>query len=365
MATEKKDTQKIKLSKNHDDLGELTQPIKVDDTQSLKVKKPMLWRVILTGLLLTLLLGVAGGALGYRQGIADRLALQQEDLISEAALQYQYGLQQMTNGNYELARTHLEYVLKIYPEFPNLAEKYTEVMVKIAQSGQPSAAPAATATVARDTSNIDALFNQALQEVQSLQWSAAMQTLEALRNTDYTFRTLQVDGLYFTALRYRAVEMIIKEGNLEEGLYFLSVLARYAPLDHAAVNYSNVARLYLTGASFWDLDWEKVVFYFEQLYAALPGLYDGSQTATERYLTALEMYGDQLMSKKDPCGAVDYYQKGLNIKPLESLQAKYNKAYKECHPPTKVPTPTEEFIDITDEPVEIPTEVPPEVSPTP
>lgn len=338
------DTQPIQVKAAVSD----TQPIKAAPSKTLVVKKPKLWRVILTGILLVILFAAGGGALGYRSGINDRLNKQNEQLLSEAALQYQYGVQQMTAGHYDLARTHFEYVLKIYPDFPGLTEKYTEVMVQIAKLNEPTATPAATATP--DNRNVETLFAQAQQEVQSKQWAAAITTLEALRNADYRYRTIEVDGLYFIAMRYRAVEMILNEGNLEEGLYFFSVLEKYAPLDKEAVNYANVARLYLTGASYWDLDWKQVVTYFEQLYAAMPSLYDGSMTAAQRYYHALINYGNQLMDKKDECSAADYYYQALSMTPTDDLQSAYNKAYKICHPATK--TPTEEFIE------EIPTDEP-------
>jgi len=347
----KDDTQSIKIKKSSEPAGAETKQIKLDDTQSLKVKKPKLWRVILVGIFLTLLFAAAGGGLGYRQGIQQRLAKQNESVLTEAALQFQYGLQQMNNGNYALARTHFEYVLQIYPEFPGLTEKYTEVMVKLTESMQPTATPASTSTP--DTRGVDALFAQASQEVQSQQWASAINSLEALRNADYTYRTLEVDGLYFTTLRYRAIQMILNEGNLEEGLYFLALLGRYAPLDHDAVNYSNWARLYLTGASYWDIDWKQVYDYFSQLYASMPGLHDGSMTAQERYMYATEYYGDQLVNEHNPCDALTYYQYSLNISARETVQTKYNDAYIQCHPPTAVPTVTptpEATAEVTVEP---------------
>lgn len=344
MSEEKKeDTQKIKTTSSSNPPGGDTQRIKLAREKPLQVKKPKLWRVIVFGILAVIVIAVIGGALGYRQGISIRLNKQNEQVISEAALQYQYGLQEMNNGNYNLARTHFEYVLQIYPDFPGLTEKYTEVMVKIAQSNGLTAtlaAPAATATP--DNRGVETLFAQASQEVQSQQWEAAVNTLESLRNADYTYRTMEVDGLYYIALRYRAVDMILREGNLEEGLYYLSVLEKYAPLDRDAVNYSNVARLYLTGASYWDLDWKQVVTYFEQLVAAMPGLYDGSMTASERYYYALIYYGDQLSDAGDNCGAEDQYSLALAMSPTDDLQSKYNAAYILCHPPTKTPAPTEE-----------------------
>jgi len=334
------DTQKIKTSASKSADLETTKPIKVDDTQSIQVKKPKRWRVILLGFLLILLLGSAGGGLGYYRGIRQRLNREQEETLTQAALQFQYGVQQMNSGNYALAQKHFEYVLQIYPDFPGLTEKYTEVMVRMAQSSQAVASPELTPTM--DNRGAEALFNQAVQEVNTQQWEAALNTLEALRNADYTYRTLEVDGLYFITLRYRAVDKIVNEGDLEEGLYFLALLEQYAPLDHEAVNYANWARMYLTGASYWDVDWEQVVYFFSQLYAAFPYMHDGNGwTATDRFMLASERYGDLLASAGEHCAALPFFRNVLNISALEHVQNKYDDSYLECYPPTPVPLPTD------------------------
>ena len=106
------DTQQIKTPAANNASASLS------DTQPVKIKNQGAGRVILLGILLILLLGAAGAGLGYRQGIQDRINQQQAQILQEAAVQYQYGIQEFGNGNYELARTHFEYVLKNYPDFP-------------------------------------------------------------------------------------------------------------------------------------------------------------------------------------------------------------------------------------------------------
>jgi len=333
-------------------------PAQMSDTQPVQVKKPRRGRVILLGILITLLLGAAGAGIGYTQGIQDRINHQREELIKEAATQFQYGMLQFDKGNYELARTHFEYVLQNYPEFPGITEKYTETMVRLAQSSAPVVQAQATPTLTN--MNAEALFNQAVQEVQTQQWAAAINTLDALRSEDTSYRTLEVDGMYFITLRFRAVEMIVTEGNLEEGLYFMSLLSKYAPLDHDAVNYSTWARLYLTGASYWEVDWEQVINFFSQLAAAFPYMHDGNGwTANDRLIRASEYYGDQLASSGEHCKALQYYQTVLNYSANEPVQDKFNEAYRKCYPPTKTPEPI-----ITDSPDIIPTEETPSPEPT-
>ena len=346
------DTQPIKINSPE----ELTEknPVTADlsDTQSIQVK-PKRWKSIVLGLLLILLLAIAGGGIGYFNGIQQRISQENEEVITQAAIHYQYGIQELDAGNYELARTQFEYVLQIYPEFPGVKEKYTEVMVKLAGASVPTAqVNQPTPTV--DTRGAEALFNQVVQEVQTQQWSLAIQSLEALRNKDHTYRTVEVDGMYYTALRYRAVELIVNEGNLEEGLYFLALLEKYAPLDRDAVNYASLARLYIAGASFWDIDWPQVVNYFGQLAAASPYLHDvNGWTATDRYLKGSEYYGDLLASEGKHCEAIQQYQNILSYSANDTVQVKYDQSYIECYPPTAVPEPTE-----TESPEVIPTDTP-------
>ncbi len=346
------DTQPIKISSNS--IGAETV---LSDTQSIprKVKR---WKWVMLGILAILIFAAVGGGLGYLNGINQRLAQEREDVIEQAALHYQYGLQDMAAGNYARAKTQLEYVLEIYPDFPDAKEKYTQVLVQLASAGEPVNLDIEVTPTA-DTRGAEALFNQALGEVQTQQWAPAMQTLTALRDADYTYRTLEVDGLFFTTLRHRAIELIVNEGNLEEGLYFLAILEKYMPLDHDAVNYAQWARLYLTGASFWDIDWSQVVNYFGQLAAAFPYMHDGTGwTATDRYLRGSEYYGDELAAAGSHCDAIQQYQNVLNYGANETVQDKYNASYLKCYPPTPTPAPTP---TIDESPTEEPT---PEVSPT-
>lgn len=356
---ELENTRKMNIRGDGDELNNNTGDIDINNTQPVQVKKPKRWLMILVGVLVILLFGAAGGGLGYLSGIKDRVSKENEEVLTQAAIQYQYGITQLSAGNYELAKTHFEFVLQSYPEFPGITEKYTETMVKLAESAKPTFTPLPTPTV--DTRGVETIFNQAVQEVQSQQWAEAMNTLDALRNTDINYRTLEVDGLYFITLRYRAVQQIVVEGDLEEGLYLLTVLSKYAPLDRDAVQYSNWARQYLTGASFWEIDWEQVVNYFSDLYAAFPNMHDGSGwTATDRFMIGSENYADQLVNDGDHCGALKYYQNVLNISGIESVLAKYNKAYEVCYPPTPVVTATPEpIIPAPTDPVDetaIPTE---------
>ena len=115
------------------------------------------------------------------------------------------------------------------------------------------------------------------------------------------------------ALRDRGWDKISKKADLEGGIYDLTLAERFAPLDSEAKGMLTWSSLYLTGASFWDLDWAKVVEYFAQVAPQMPGLRDGSgMTSTERYRIALGKLGDTLASTDQWCDAEAEYELSLN-----------------------------------------------------
>ena len=300
------------------------------------VRVPKRWRVIIIGLLILLLFNIAGAGVGYASGIQVRLVQEKQQSLVTAATHFNYGVQAMLQGNYEIAQVQFEYVLKIDPDFPQLREKYTQTMVELAKKNLPTPTPQATPTP--DNSGVEAKFQQAQQAVNAKNWPAAMQALEALRNQDVKYKALEVDGLYYIALRFDAIQKIMKEGDLEGGLYYFTLANRFAPLDHEALNYAEWARDYITAVSFWKVDWEKVVYYMAMVYQASPSIHDiNGRSARDRQIEALWRLGDDKMSIKAPCEALNYYQTSLSIQNDSNVQAKLTAANNACYP-TSAPT---------------------------
>jgi hypothetical protein len=108
----------------------------------------------------------------------------------------------------------------------------------------------------------------------------------------------------------------------------------------------NWARLYILGASFWELDWGQAMNYFEQVASFAPNLRDSSNmTASQRYYQTLLKYGDTqaaLPRLNDRCQALDYWGKANKMIPLnEEYAYKAIKLTQECTPPTDTPEPIE------------------------
>jgi tetratricopeptide (TPR) repeat protein len=312
------------------------------DTQPRR-KKPGRFKWVLGGIILMLLLAAVGGLLGYKKGIDDRIQNQEDQIAMIATTQFQLGVNELDAGNYEMARKRFEYVISLDPGFPGAVEKLTDVMLKMAMVTTPTpvveAGPVPTATP--DLRGAEAIFNQAVQVYRGQDWNATIATLDRLRDEDITYRTIEVDGMYYIALRFSGIQKIVQEGNLEGGMYDLSQAERYGPVDGQADQYRAWARYYLTGSSFWDVDWPKAIDYFFQVYSALPNLRDGSGwTAMERYRKASIAYGDQLAEAGEYCMARDQYRNALSLGGDELLAPTATAVQLLCEPPTPTPGPT-------------------------
>jgi len=335
---------KKKTDENPDGIEE--QPKKSKEPKA--VSAPRRWRVVLVGFFLLLLFALSGAGIGYASGIQQRLAQETQQKLVTAATHFNYGVQALLQSNYEVARLQFEYVLQIEPNFPGLQEKYTQTMIEIAKNSQPTATIMPTPTA--DMRGVDALFAQAQQLVNAKQGTAALVVLDTLRNQEISYRTLDVDALYYLALRFSGIEKIAIQADQEGGLYDLTLASRFAPLDHEALNYATWARNYITAISYWNVNWERVVYYLNQVYSASPGLQDSKgNSVRSRTIEALWRYGDVLMNKNDFCEAAKYYQYSLNIMQQDKVAALYNVANLRCIGPAltqaAIPTNTPVVVD--------------------
>jgi len=339
---------------------ENTQPQKTaapDDTQPITPikKSPSRWRSILIGILGLLLLVGIGGYGGYASGIADRQSAESEVTSKQLNEQYTLALDDITAGRFEMATQRLEYIIKKDPNFPGAQEKLTEVLVL---STIPTNTPVPTATSTPDFSGAESAYLRAQQLIQAQDWPNALGALDTIRKLDPTYKTAQVDGMYYYALRNHGYNLIVKDGNLEGGIYYLTLAERFGPLDNTANGLREGARAYITGASFWELDWKQAVDIFSQVGVGWPSLWDGTLTASQRYYQASMRYGDELFVQEEYCGAYQQYTNAMTLGNLDQTsQANYNDAFTGCYPATptvEIPTATE-VPTATDVPTEIPT----------
>lgn len=281
------------------------------------------------GLIIIFGIAVLGG---YSSGIGIRKTNQSSVIMQQLGEQYQNTLIDIQFGRYENARQRLEWIISNNPTFPGAQDKLTEVLV-LMNRPTPTMTPSLTPTP--DFSGAQEAFTRAQQLIAAQDWPGALGALDQMRKLDPTYQQSQVDGMYYFALRNYGWNLITKEGNLEGGIYQITLAERFGPLDRDTNGIREGARYYIIGASFWELDWEKALYYFDQVYRGWSGLWDGTYTAAQRYQIASMRYGDQLYDAGQYCDAVTNYQNAQAIGTLDQLaQKNFNDAYLQCFPAT-------------------------------
>lgn len=320
------ETSPVRLPEDEDKPPQLEAP----QTPS-KPRRPAWLKWTLLGLVGLLLVAAISGYSGYQAGIDLRQQAEATQVASGLGDQFQLAEQDIGNQNYDLARQRLEYIIRNQPGYPGAQEKLAEVLTQLNTTATPTPQPTPTLTPTPDNRSQQELFSQAQQSLQNSDWNSTIDALLTLRKEDPTFQVVTIDDMFYTALRNRGVDKILKEGDLEGGIYDLSQAERFGQLDAEANSYLTWARYYILGASFWQINWQEAVNYFSQVAPAMPGMRDGSgMTSTERYRQALIGYGDQLAGEDKWCDAADQYNTALSIGSDPKVEDKLNEASSKC-----------------------------------
>jgi type II secretory pathway pseudopilin PulG len=305
----------------------------------------LLWIVLgIIGLLL-----IAGGSAygGYHSAIQDRTANESTQVAGEVQAQYNLALQDINDKNFDLARQRLEYIIRLDPSYPGAVDRLSEVLLEQRITATPTTAPTPTLSPTPDYRGRDELYSEAQVSMAAGEWSTAIDTLLTLRKKYPDYMAIKVDGMLYVALRNRGIDKISLESDLEGGTYDLTLAEGFGPLDAEAKNWRDWAELYIRGASFWDVDWSQVVFYFSQLAPAAPNLRDGSGwTATDRYMQGLLKYGDWLAARGEWCKAQEQYDLYMTLLADPQVEPTAAHASDKCNDnggedeqPTETPTP--------------------------
>ncbi len=352
-----------------------------DDTQAISVIRKTgpeparrgvsRWLLIVLGVVGLLAVAAIAAYGGYRSGIQQRLDQEATQVASQVITQFELGLQDFEAKRYDVARQRFEYVIQLDPDYPGVTEMLAQTLLAMSVTATPTPVPTPTLTPTPDLRGAEDLFFQAEQQLAENDWTGALETLDALRKKQPDFMPIQVDGMYYVALRNRGVEKI-QQGQLEGGMYDLSRAEQFGPLDVDAEAWRSWARLYVTGASFWEVNWAQAISYFSELALVAPNLRDQSNwTATERLRVALIRYGDQFASAGDYCSAQKQYEAALAFGPDPTIEPTATHITEACFTPTPKPKPPTETPEVspTGEAPPIPSETPggppPEGTPTP
>ncbi len=298
------------------------------------------WRWL--GVLGLFIIFALGCLFGYGMAIKARQDAELQQRLTAATTQYMLSLQDIENNDLPMAKTRLEYVIQIYPEYPDATIKLTEVMVALAQTNPEAALnlSASTPIPTVDARSLETMYQQAQQQLAAQDWEGLFATVTALRNLDPTYNVIKVDGMYYLALRNVAINRI-NNGNLETGIYYITMASRIGPIDTDAQAAYNRAAMFLNASASFGAAWERALNGFETLYTMYPYMIDvNGITVTQRYAESLKGYGDMLQASLHWCGAVEKYEQSLNIMSLDSTNSIIEDARNKCANPPPTPTPT-------------------------
>lgn len=300
----------------------------------------ILWAVIFVGMVLVaLLIGSFGG---YQIGLKEQHATQTLFARSNLDEQFTLALQDIAEKRYQTAYERLDFIIRQDPGYPNATDRLAEVMAVLYVTATPTALPPTqSATPTPDLRPVAELFDQANTLFMNQKWTETLDTLTNLRKADLGYKTARVDGMMFISLRMRGFDKIWKYGDLEGGIYDLALAANFGPLDAQSLSARDLARLYLIGSSFWEVDPAQAIQYFSQVAAAAPGMIDASGwTASARYRAVVIQYADKLTAAGDWCNAQQQYELALTLGSDATTQAAAQNAALKCSPPLATPTGT-------------------------
>lgn len=293
-----------------------SKPVPEEPEQTPPPKKPKRLKQIFLGVFIFLTIVGVGILYGWNSAVDDRLAEQESANATWVANQFTLGLQDMENHQFTLARLRFEKIIKFDPYYPGVSDQLVLALQAERATATPTFAPTMAPTPTRDIRGEKDIFDQALLAKEAEDWDTLLSLLDSLRKNNSSYRTIEVDGLYYTGLRNRAQRSILIEGNLEGGIYDLTRAEQFGPLDIEAQSLKQWSIWYLTGASFWEINWGQAVQYFSLVAQVAPNLSDSSYfTAANRLTTAQVNYGAQLVDvaiaqqkKKLWCDSSSNYQ---------------------------------------------------------
>ncbi len=281
-------------------------------------------------LVVLIAVGILGG---YGTGMGKRYSAQDTLVTGQLAEQFQLGVEAAQAKQYQVAKQHFDYIIQNNPDFPGVKQAYADLLIQmeITPTATPTLTPTLTPTpdtrsIDQIYANVTALLSQPGDDLCARNWDEVIGLLDSLRKSDINYHAAEVDGMYFIALRSRGVCKIYPQSyepnascsdlhiNLEGGIYDLTLAEHFGTLNSNALALRTYARMYITGASFWDQDWGQVLNYFTQLRNSMPYMADSSCTsATERWRLANVDYAQYLINQGAYCKAKDQLLEALTV----------------------------------------------------
>ncbi len=261
----------------------------------------------------------AAGLGGVYAGLQDRKTDQQ----AQADRFYQEGIANRAAGKLQLAKADFEYALKINPNYPGARDQVAQIADLLTVKPTPTSAVQVNVTQQLYQAGMDA-YNQK-------DWPKAIDILSQVRAIDPAYEKDRIAQMIYQAALTNG-QQLLKEDRLEEAIAYLDQAAYLKALPADVETEVQYARLYITARDYWNVNWEKAIESFGELYKIGPGYRD----TFARYVEAYIQYGDERTRAGDSCTAQKEYDEALKLRPASDLQTKADAAKQAClsAPPT-------------------------------
>lgn len=243
---------------------------------------------------------------GYKSGERDQQATQNVVDAVEAVIQDSMAREELAEGRCALAEQRTDWIRQYVPAYPPLVDLLVAVDIcKRAAPPTPTGippmvSPTAMVTPTEDSRNVEEIYADVVAYKAAEDWDLLIETLYNLRANYPDYKTVEVDNLYYFAFRSRGAQRILLEGNLESGIFDLNLAERFGALDVEAQSYRQWAEWYITGLSFWEVNWGESVNYFSQVVISAPNISDSNYfTAANRLATAQVSYAYELIARSE------------------------------------------------------------------
>ena len=265
------------------------------------------WWAIFFPLFMMITLGIAV-LTGYQSGLRQKEINAQEQESLALLDQFNLGVEDLTAGRYDLAKQRANYILSVDPDNEaaiGLLDLALKALNQPTLTPTPLNTPTETLpTPTPDLSSVESHFESASAALARGDWTEALKLFIDLRAEHPEYLPEEVNQMMFTALRNRGYERILM-GDLEQGIYDLSLAERFAPLDNQAASWRRSAEFYLFANSYIGLDWAQAYQWFSDLCGA--AIWDSCY----KFAVSARNYADLLVATEDPCGALLLYDQSL------------------------------------------------------
>jgi len=268
----------------------------------------------------------AGG--GVFAGERDRAVKATTTTVAQVDQQYTLSVGDLQAGRYSMAAQRLRWIQTVEPDYPGAADALAQAESALNQTAtpQPTAIPPSSGETAEQ------LFNEAQNFYSGQQWTNAIARLQEVQTADPTYRSDEVKAMLDQSLVTLGLQYL-RGDQLEEGIALLAQAEKIRPLDDQAAGERNLARLYLTGRMYSDLNWGIAINNFEAIYATAPNYRDVKTRLRDAYVK----YADYLTQLGGNCDAAQLYQKAQAIKATDDVKPKLDAATTACANPTPTP----------------------------